>query len=48
MRRHPARSLEMAVMHRTRAFCLDLGIQAKYDLGYLAPVRTFIGSIKYP
>ncbi len=48
MRRHPARSLKMAVMHRPRAFCLSLGIQAKDDLGYLVPVGTFIGSVKYP
>lgn len=48
MCRHPARPLEMAVMHRPRAFCISLGIQAKDNLGYLAPVGTLVGGIKYP
>ncbi len=48
MRRHPARSLEMAVMHRTRAFFFDPSIQAEDDLGHLAPVGTLVIGVKYP
>lgn len=48
MRRHPARTLKMAVMHSTRAFLFDLSIQAEEDLGYLAPVGTLVFGVKYP
>ena len=48
MCRHPTRTLEMAGMHRTRAFLLDPGIKAEDDFCHIAPVGTLVIGIKYP
>lgn len=48
MRRHPARSLEMAVMHLARPLRFGIDIQVEYDLGDVAPVGTLVIGIKYP
>ena len=48
MRRHPARSLEMAVMHLARPLRFGIDIQVEYNPGDFTPVGTLVISVKYP